>query len=92
MVLVQTVMRTQEYSGSMGLGVQTEEKAAFAVSTQMREQMRCLKRDVKVNNLGAVETPLRLGETDRSGPTQCHILRYLVVRGFLDIFRLGPIF
>jgi hypothetical protein len=67
MVLVQTVMRTQEYSGSMGLGVQTEEKAAFAVSTQMKEQMRCLKRDVKVNNLGAVETPSRLGRPGRNG-------------------------
>ena len=90
MVLVQTVMRTEEYSGSMGLGVQTEEKAAFAVSTQMKEQMRCLKSDVKVNNLGAVETPLRLGRTGRNGSFWSDAMSHFEIPGGKRISRYFP--
>ena len=68
----------------------------FTVSTQMKEQMRCLKRDVKVNNSGAVETPSRLGRPGRNGivlvQPQCHILRQLVIRGFLDIYPILGVF
>ena len=60
----------------------------FTVSTQMKEQMRCLKRDVKVNNSVAVETPSRLGRPGRNGivlvQPQCHILRQLVISGVVS--------
>ena len=90
MVVVQTVMRTHEYSGSIVLGVQTEEKAAFAVSTQMKEQMRCLKSDVKVNNLVAVENPLRLGRPGRNGSFWSDAMSHFEIPGGKRISRHFP--